>query len=273
VQLVHSCQPVINHDAARLIENSLSIEIGIIGEINLNITLNGHIKSSFNDLLLKEKYFNQFHAIISSYISPPVAADKLLSITRTLKDAGLSLVSLANQGSVEHGMLAAVNHLETIGMKWLGLNLKQHEILRINDMRIGVIAYCGIHKHCGSDSNMDMYAPNKYSHKKAREALNEMKKHRVDHVIVIVHWGNEQSYFPDEGALYIARHLSELEGVSAIVGYHPQVPQGHAYFHNTLVIFSSGNFLIEDNSTTLCWERVIMYFCYSGYFKSKIGII
>jgi hypothetical protein len=82
VQLVHSCQPVINHDAARLIENSLSIEIGIIGEINLNITLNGHIKSSFNDLLLKEKYFNQFHAIISSYISPPVAADKLLSITR-----------------------------------------------------------------------------------------------------------------------------------------------------------------------------------------------
>jgi poly-gamma-glutamate capsule biosynthesis protein CapA/YwtB (metallophosphatase superfamily) len=88
-----------------------------------------------------------------------------------------------------------------------------------------------------------------------------------------VHWGNEQSYFPDEGALYIARHLSELEGVSAIVGYHPQVPQGHAYFHNTLVIFSSGNFLIEDNSTTLCWERVIMYFCYSGYFKSKIGII
>ena len=80
-------------------------------------------------------------------------------------------------------------------------------------------------------------------------------QHGVDAIIVLMHWGQENSYFPEETALYAARHLSNL-GVSLIIGYHPQLPQNHAYFWKTLVIFSPGNLLVPDDSATLCWERV-----------------
>lgn len=77
----------------------------------------------------------------------------------------------------------------------------------------------------------------------------------MDHIIALLSWGKDHSLFPDELSLYIARHLSDFDEISAVVGYHPQEFQGHAYFGNTLVVFSPGNFVLEDN--TSCWERVI----------------
>ena len=74
--------------------------------------------------------------------------------------------------------------------------------------------------------------------------------------MVLVYWGKEHSFLPDETALYVARHLSELPEVSVVIGHNPQHVQGHAYFGNTLVLFTPGNFIVSDNSTSLCWKRV-----------------
>lgn len=79
---------------------------------------------------------------------------------------------------------------------------------------------------------------------------------------MILNWGKEESFHPDETALYIARHLSDIEAVSAIIGYHPQHVQGHAYFGNTLVIFSPGNFIISSDTDSLCWEKVHLVLSY-----------
>ena len=79
---------------------------------------------------------------------------------------------------------------------------------------------------------------------------------RVDHIVVMLHWGREQAFHPDETSLYIARHLSDIEAVSAIIGYHPQHVQGHAYFGETLVIFSPGNLVTSGDSHNLCWKKV-----------------
>ena len=72
-------------------------------------------------------------------------------------------------------------------------------------------------------------------------------QHGVDCIVVILYWGREYSYFPDETALYAARHLAEL-GVDVVVGYHPHLLQDHAYFGNTLIIFSPG------------YQNIILYF-------------
>ena len=81
-------------------------------------------------------------------------------------------------------------------------------------------------------------------------------QHGADIIIVSVYWGNEHGVFPDEMMLYIARHLSNLPHVSAIIGHHPKLVQGHAYFGETLVIFSPGVFLSPDNDKGFCWRRV-----------------
>ena len=77
-------------------------------------------------------------------------------------------------------------------------------------------------------------------------------------MVVFVYWGREHSFFPDESVLYVARHLAEYPEVSVIIGHHPQHVQGHAYFGNTLVLFSPGKFIIPDNSSSLCWKRVCL---------------
>lgn len=74
-------------------------------------------------------------------------------------------------------------------------------------------------------------------------------------VIVLMHWGLQTSYFPDEMALTVARQLATL-GVSAVLGHHPNSIQDHAYFGNTLVIFSVGKFLSSTKVADYCWNKV-----------------
>ena len=74
-------------------------------------------------------------------------------------------------------------------------------------------------------------------------------------VIVLMYWGLETSYFPDEMALSVARQLAAL-GVSAVLGHHPNSVQGHAYFGDTLVVFSPGRLLSSTKATNYCWNRV-----------------
>ena len=73
----------------------------------------------------------------------------------------------------------------------------------------------------------------------------------------MVRWGRGGSYYPDGTVLAISRYLASL-GVALILGYHPLLQQDHAYFQDTLVIFSAGNFF-SPSSSQLCWQQVSMY--------------
>lgn len=75
-------------------------------------------------------------------------------------------------------------------------------------------------------------------------------------IIVLMHWGRENSYYPDETMLTIARHLAQL-GVTLIIGYHPSVVQDHAYFGRTFVIFSLGNLLSSNKVASYCWQQTV----------------
>jgi len=81
-------------------------------------------------------------------------------------------------------------------------------------------------------------------------------QHGVTVIIVLMHWGRENSYYPDETMLTIARHLAQL-GVTLIVGYHPSVVQDHAYFGRTLVVFSLGNLLSSNKVASYCWQQTV----------------
>ena len=73
---------------------------------------------------------------------------------------------------------------------------------------------------------------------------------------MLMYWGRGNSFFPDETALTIARHLAEL-GVTLVIGNHPSSVQDHAYFGRTLVLFSLGSLLSSDRVAAFCWKEVI----------------
>lgn len=81
-------------------------------------------------------------------------------------------------------------------------------------------------------------------------------QHGVTVIIVLMHWGRENSYHPDETMLTIARHLAQL-GVTLIIGYHPSMVQDHAYFGRTLVVFSLGNLLSSNKVASYCWQQTV----------------
>ena len=74
-------------------------------------------------------------------------------------------------------------------------------------------------------------------------------------VVVMVRWGRGMSHLPDETVLATARYLASLR-VTLVIGSHPLLQQGHAYFEETLVIFSAGSFSRSSLSSQLCWQQV-----------------
>ena len=83
-------------------------------------------------------------------------------------------------------------------------------------------------------------------------------QHGADVVVVLVRWGRGGSYYPEETALSTARHLASL-GVTLVIGDHPLLQQYHAYFEDTLVIFSAGSFFRPSPHPQLCWKQVREY--------------
>ena len=69
-------------------------------------------------------------------------------------------------------------------------------------------------------------------------------------VTVYMHWGREFFLRPHESQTRVAKYLRSI-GVSAVIGAHPHVLQGHIITHNYLVAYSIGNFLFPRYGTKM----------------------
>lgn len=85
--------------------------------------------------------------------------------------------------------------------------------------------------------------------------LTMIDQHGVKLIVVLMHWGSESSYHPEETVLTVARQLAGM-GVSAVMGHHPNTLHDHAYFGNTLVVFSLGKLLSSTRASNYCWTKV-----------------
>ena len=60
-----------------------------------------------------------------------------------------------------------------------------------------------------------------------------------------MHWGNEYSLGVSDKQIEIANYLSSL-GVDIIIGSHPHVVEPVEFIGKTLVIYSLGNFISDQ---------------------------
>ena len=163
-----------------------------IGEIN--ITLN---EKNLNELIrgISMDEVGKFDFMVSSltnvfgkkyddmeYLRLEVIRKQFIIINniyhRPLSDPNTLVMSLANQHILDAGeriVPTVIHSLESIDIKWLGLNAKQYEIITTNEMKIGILAFCGVHGHCTESGSMP-FAPVRYSVKTAREAVTKLKQ-------------------------------------------------------------------------------------------------
>ena len=63
-------------------------------------------------------------------------------------------------------------------MRWVGLSGKQHDIVSVNGVRVGILAFCGVYGQCKDATGGAPFVPLKYTPKVATGAVNELNEVR-----------------------------------------------------------------------------------------------
>ena len=245
-------------DASLVMVGDALIHYGVYKEAETN---NGYdfkpmlkeIKPMIKDYDLK--YYNQETILggtelgLSSYPrfnSPYEVGDAFI-------DAGFNLVSLATNHTMDKGEVGVINSLNywnskedvyTAGSYSSFEDRDSPVIKEINGITYSFFSYTTWTNGLETPSGKE-YLNNVYSPEKAKADIEKVRE-RSDVVIVAMHWGTEYSFSVSSAQQEIANYLSSL-GVDIIIGSHPHVVEPIAFIGKTMVIYSLGNFISDQD--------------------------
>lgn len=171
-----------------------------------------------------------------------------------LKDAGVDVVSLANNHTLDRGEEAiqnALSYWDSIGMMYTGAykNEKDRETIRVleteENISVAFLAYTygtnGIEVPEGKEYLVNLIDP-----KKMKQDIAEAKE-KADVVVLNLHFGDEYERYPNDEQKELVQ-LAADEGVHIVLGHHSHVLQPVEWVegkegNKTFVAYSLGNFL------------------------------
>ncbi len=169
-------------------------------------------------------------------------------------DAGFNLVSLATNHTMDRGeeaILSSVNYwnlqknIVTAGSYSSFEERDKPHIHEKNNIKYAFLSYTTLTNGLNTPTGKE-YLNNVYSDELAAADIARVKD-KVDVIIVAMHWGTEYSFGISEEQTRIANYLSSL-GVDIIIGSHPHVIEPVEYVGDTLVIYSLGNFISDQDT-------------------------
>jgi poly-gamma-glutamate capsule biosynthesis protein CapA/YwtB (metallophosphatase superfamily) len=156
--------------------------------------------------------------------------------------------------SNEKGIVTTLDHIERRGLIPIGTSRTQEEdkpqIVEKNGIRIGLTAYT-----YGTNGipvpRQKPYLINLIHTEQMREDMELLDKQGVDFKVAALHFGQEYHRIPSGHQKEIVNYLNSL-GVDVVIGSHPHVLQPIERVkgkdnHETLVIYSLGNFISNQN--------------------------
>jgi poly-gamma-glutamate capsule biosynthesis protein CapA/YwtB (metallophosphatase superfamily) len=175
--------------------------------------------------------------------------------TESLKVAGIDVVDLANNHTMDYGTVAlndTLSNLEKAGVKYAGAgqNVKEAWAPAILDVKGRKIAFLAatqvLPAHFLAGANTPGVA-NGDQISKMVAAIKAAKK-KADYVIVSEHWGTEQSYTANSAQVSQAKRFVDA-GADMVLSHHPHVLQGIEFYKGKLIAYSLGNFLFPYKTT------------------------
>ncbi|HHW38627.1 MAG TPA: CapA family protein [Bacillales bacterium] len=170
-----------------------------------------------------------------------------------LKDAGIDIVSMANNHTLDRGEKAinnAIQHWNTIGMLYTGSYLNEEDQQTIRTLKANGIIFSFLAYTYGTNGIPIPEGKNFLVNLIDIEAMkSDIAKAKAisDAVVVSVHFGNEYQRLPNENQKQLVKELANA-GANIILGHHPHVLQPAEWVERedgqkTFVIYSLGNFL------------------------------
>lgn len=178
-------------------------------------------------------------------------------IGAALKNAGVDVVSLANNHTLDRGIVAiqnAINNWNNLNIIHSGAYLSEQEknrisILTANNIRFSFLSYTygtnGIPTPQGKE-----FLVNRINKEEIRQELVRAKA-ESDVVVLSLHFGDEYQTLPNSFQIELA-HFAAENGADIILGHHPHVLQPPEWIetsngHKSFVVYSLGNFLSGQN--------------------------
>lgn len=196
---------------------------------------------NFNDWSYQPFVVGNFEATVPEQHKPTRSGAMRFSVDTkniaTLKDAGFTHFSLANNHSLDYGQKGIINTIKVFSdanIETFGLPGPQREeavsFIEVSNKRVALIAIEAL-----------TWAPTQVE----LDNLLHYASRRSDLQFVYIHWGTEYKIKNDRTQKTIAKRLVAA-GADMIVGHHPHVVQNIDLIDGVPVFYSLGNYVFDQ---------------------------
>ncbi len=173
-----------------------------------------------------------------------------------LRDAGVDLVTMANNHVLDYGQTGLADTLATARaarFPYVGIGVNAAAawapyITTIHGIKIAIIGVSQV-AELASSWVATRIRPGEANAINLAATLAAVRaaKRLAPVVIVFMHWGTEGQACPDANQLFLAPRLAAA-GATIIIGAHAHVLQGSGWLGHTFVAYGMGNFLWWEHS-------------------------
>lgn len=193
---------------------------------------------------------------ITQYPFPKTRLQTDLLTLEYLKFLNMGLVTLANNhvyDNLEIGYKKTTAFLQTneilyIGTKELGSGQTFHRIVEIKGVKIAFLNYVHPSTNPKIPKNSE-FIVSVYEKGVIIEDIIEVRR-STDVVFLILHWGMEDSFYPEPWQIDDAKAF-HASGADVIIGHHSHTLQGYQSSNQKYVFYSLGNFCFSPLSSDL----------------------
>jgi poly-gamma-glutamate synthesis protein (capsule biosynthesis protein) len=177
------------------------------------------------------------------------------ALLAAVRDAGVDVVSVANNHSFDHGLdgfLETLQNVTAAGLLVTGggrdaASAYAPAIVAVDGVEVAVLGIAVIGPEDADRAVGDRPGTTNGRDADAVVAAFRAAKARTPVVAVVVHWGAELGRCPRPYERELARRMVDA-GASVVVGAHPHVLQGLTVGDGRLVAYSIGNFVFAGRS-------------------------
>ncbi len=171
---------------------------------------------------------------------------------QVLRKAGVGLVSLANNHTMDFGPVGLFDTMEALrqaDVNFVGAGRNRDEacapvFLDIAQRRVAFLARSTVTVSAPTYATENIPGVAFLDIDQTVGAIRACRS-RADLVVLMLHWGIEEYSYPSLAQRVLAKQLIEA-GASAILGHHPHVLQGVEQIGAGIVVYSLGNFVFNE---------------------------
>lgn len=251
-----------------------------VGDVMLGRGVKKELTKNDNSNLLRDvsDILNKGDITICNLESPVVMEGKPMdkkyifkadtTVLPRLKKAGFNCVTVANNHAFDFGtqaFLRSMDYLHEEGIRVVGGGKNLSEAISpltfyIRNLNIGIMGL--------NDTKTNFIGKNKPAAAPGANCVSveAVQKYasQYDFFIIHIHWGREYEMYPTDRQTSFA-HTLVRAGADLIIGHHPHHLQGIEIYKNSVIAYSLGNFIF-DQDFYLCNLTAILNIKYrSGY--------